>query len=92
MQWTVDDVGCRPSLGPVMMVIRVMMVLGMLSASPPTSCLSTCVVRGDDGKDVVALSGVPTGVGGRHSAECRRNGRFPSGVVLVCCLECQCFP
>ena len=26
---------------------------GMLSASPPTSCLSTCVVRGDDGKDVV---------------------------------------
>ena len=46
-----------------MMVIRVMMVLGMLSASPPTSCLSTCVVRGDDGKDVVALSGVPTGVG-----------------------------
>ena len=30
-------------------------------------------------KDVVALSGVPTGVGGRHSAECRRNGRFPSG-------------
>ena len=44
-------------------LVRVMMVLGMLSASPPTSCLSTCVVRGDDGKDVVALSGVPTGVG-----------------------------